>query len=268
MHGDKFGQLDLSTSATRHHMRRVFFCCSRVIYFHPAYALPTPCLRRCGVFLRGDYLSWFAYACLRLPVVFWFCLRGLRVVLLWAFCWSKFFTFCLRGGRQCCQLRFCFLYFWVLLHLTSHDCCRTFCVVYVCASAESSDELCELELDEDELEDEGARAWTFRLWAWRRFLTEFVRSRRAEPHDITWLEATHHEWPSIVKMQPLKTQSRISEHLEASDTRNFMGTGKSEENPVSAEIETEEMWCELLLGVDPVPLCLINRRSTSCSIHN
>ena len=55
---------------------------------HVAYTLPTPCLRRCGVFLRGDYLSWFAYACLRLPVVFWFCLRGLRVLLLWAFCWS------------------------------------------------------------------------------------------------------------------------------------------------------------------------------------
>ena len=67
---------------------RVFSCCSRVIYFRPAYALPTPCLRRCGVFLRGDYLSWFAYACLRLPAVFWFCLRGLRVLLLWAFCWS------------------------------------------------------------------------------------------------------------------------------------------------------------------------------------
>ena len=64
----------------------VFFCCSRVIYFRPAYALPTPCLRRCGVFLHGDYLSWFACACLRLPVVF--CLRGLRVLLLWAFCWS------------------------------------------------------------------------------------------------------------------------------------------------------------------------------------
>lgn len=29
-------------------------------------------------------------------------------------------------------------------------------------------------------------------------------------------------------MQPLKTQSRISEHLEASDTRNFMGTGQGE----------------------------------------
>ena len=57
-------------------MSCVCFCCSRVIYFRPAYALPTPCLRRCGVFLRGDYLSWFAYACLRLPVVFWFCLRG------------------------------------------------------------------------------------------------------------------------------------------------------------------------------------------------
>ena len=38
-------------------LSRVFFCCSRVIYFRPAYALPTPCLRRCGVFLRGDYLS-------------------------------------------------------------------------------------------------------------------------------------------------------------------------------------------------------------------
>ena len=61
-----------------------FFCCSLVIYFRPAYAVPTPCLRRCGVFLRGDYFFWFAYACLRLPVVFWFCLCGLRVLLLWA----------------------------------------------------------------------------------------------------------------------------------------------------------------------------------------
>ena len=36
-------------------MSRVFFCCSRVIYFRPAYALPTPCLRAQAKCLQKAY---------------------------------------------------------------------------------------------------------------------------------------------------------------------------------------------------------------------
>ena len=53
----------------------VFFCCIRVIYFSSAYALPTFCLRRCSVRLRRALVSWSAYARLRLPLYFRFCLR-------------------------------------------------------------------------------------------------------------------------------------------------------------------------------------------------
>ena len=45
-------------------MSRDFFCCSRVIYFRPAYALPTRCLRLAYV------VAVFSYAgtiCLDLP---------------------------------------------------------------------------------------------------------------------------------------------------------------------------------------------------------
>ena len=57
-----------------------FFCCIRVIY---TFLLPTFCLCRCSVRLRRALVSWSAYARLRLPLNFRFCLRGLHLVLLW-----------------------------------------------------------------------------------------------------------------------------------------------------------------------------------------
>ena len=57
------------------------FSCIRVIYFSSAYALPTFCLRRCSVRLRPALVSWSAYARLRLPLNFQFCLLGLHLVL-------------------------------------------------------------------------------------------------------------------------------------------------------------------------------------------
>ena len=55
----------------------------------------TPCFP--SIQAKQDYLSWFAYACLRLPVVFWFCLRGLRVLLLGASVVSWGCVFCTSG---------------------------------------------------------------------------------------------------------------------------------------------------------------------------
>ena len=60
MHGDKFGQLDLSTSATRHHMRRVFFAVQGLYIF----ILPTRCLRRAYAVVVFSYAGTI---CLDLP---------------------------------------------------------------------------------------------------------------------------------------------------------------------------------------------------------
>ena len=52
----------VSDSGEKHLTRAVFFCCSRVIYFRPAYALPTPlrCFPTRGLFVL---------ICLRVPTL-------------------------------------------------------------------------------------------------------------------------------------------------------------------------------------------------------
>ena len=64
-----------------------FFCCIRILY--------TFLLRCCSVRLRRALVSWSAYARLRLPHNFRFCLRGLHLVLLWGLRFVEFHLPCL-----------------------------------------------------------------------------------------------------------------------------------------------------------------------------